>query len=78
MRGAHGVRRALEGPGVPWVDAEAWSEAWVGPWQYQSAYGRVIPGGGGVLPTRYTRYSTLPVPTHCTRPPYYMPLAVQC
>ena len=31
MRGAAGVRRALQGPGVPAVGAEAWAMDWLGP-----------------------------------------------
>ena len=57
-----------EGPGIwPWsalVDAETWTLAMVGPWQYQCSV-----SSGGVGSTRYT---TLPG-THPTHHPGYYP-----
>ena len=66
MRGAMGVRKGQEGPGVPMVDAEPPVEAWVGPWQYQW-----VPGGWGRGSTHpvYPPSRTQPVQPSCSAHP---------
>ena len=61
---SHGVRRAVQRPGVPWWTQNRGSWQWLGPGNTNP----MVSGGweGG------TRYSTLPLPP-CPHHPWYTP-----